>query len=77
MVGFSTDGIISLVFIISMCRQTEIHMEPCTPGSIYSFHYICGQALQDTDFCDPAFFHHIWWGLFTTVSYRSFSRAIL
>jgi hypothetical protein len=59
MAGFSRDGIISLVSIISMCRQAETHMEPCTPGSIYSFLYMCGQALQDTDFCDPAFFHNI------------------
>jgi len=59
MAGFSRDEIISLVSIISMCRQTEIHVDPCTPGSIYSFFYICGQVLQDTDFFDPTFFHHI------------------
>jgi hypothetical protein len=57
MAGFSRDGIISVVSIISMCRQTEIHMEHCMLGSIYSFLCMCGQALHDTDFCDPAFFH--------------------
>jgi len=40
MAGFLRDGIFNVVSILSMCRQTEIHMESCMPGSIYSFLYI-------------------------------------
>jgi len=33
-------------------------------------------ALQKTDFWDPTFFHHIWLGVFTMISYeRSFQRC--
>jgi hypothetical protein len=34
------------------------------------------QALHQTDFWDPASFHHVWPGLFTTISYEiSFQRC--
>jgi hypothetical protein len=64
--GLSRDWIVSFLNH-HLWRQRKFRMEPCNQGTCVS---VCRHCTRQ-NLCDSTFFHHVWLGLFTTISYET------